>query len=70
MEQIICPKCGSNKLHKVGFSWSGHNKRQRYHCTNCHSVTIKPNIIRDAEANTGKGLTSACRSDYNGTTES
>lgn len=43
-QQLICPKCKSERLNKRGFRWSGHNKRQCYVCLACHGTTIKPEI--------------------------
>ena len=42
IESLRCPRCGSPRIIKSGISWSGRNKRQRYACLDCHSVTIKP----------------------------
>jgi transposase-like protein len=44
IENMKCPKCKSVRLVKAGIVWSGHNKRQRYVCLDCHSTTIKPEV--------------------------
>ncbi len=41
-KNLICPHCGTSRLIKSGIIWSGHNKRQRYACLDCHGTTIKP----------------------------
>jgi len=45
IDNMKCPRCGSERMIKSGISWSGRNKRQRYGCLDCHSVTIKPDQI-------------------------
>lgn len=41
---LVCPHCGSEKLHKRGFAYTLASKFQRYQCTNCGTWT-KDNII-------------------------
>jgi transposase-like protein len=37
-----CPECGSDKLIKVGYVWSGRRKVQQYRCTVCGRTTVNP----------------------------
>lgn len=59
IDDLICPTCKKPRLNKMGFLWSGHNKRQRYVCRECHSTTIKPEIKKEAEATPVKVITPA-----------
>ena len=59
IENMKCPKCGSIRLIRSGVAWSGHNKRQRYACLDCHSVTINPALIKEAEVTVADVITSA-----------
>lgn len=45
IDDLICPNCKAQRLNKVGFLWSGQNKRQRYVCRDCHKTTIRPESI-------------------------
>ena len=41
-KDFICPKCGSNWMHKRGFTET--TKRQRYKCSSCGFRTVDPTI--------------------------
>lgn len=41
---LVCPHCGSKKLHKRGFAYTLASKFQRYQCTDCGTWT-KDNVI-------------------------
>lgn len=45
IDDLMCPNCKEKRLNKVGFLWSGQNKRQRYVCRNCHKTTINPELV-------------------------
>jgi hypothetical protein len=40
----ICPKCGSDNLHKRGFNRKRSGKAQRYQCQNCHGWCSEASI--------------------------
>ena len=40
----ICPKCGSDKLHKRGFNRKRSGSSQRYQCQNCHGWCSEASI--------------------------
>ncbi len=42
MGELVCPRCGCNKLWKRGFIVQGEVKFQRYECSRCRFITLKP----------------------------
>jgi len=41
-EYGCCPECGSKRVVKLGFTWSGRTHKQQYRCQDCGRLTIKP----------------------------
>ncbi len=39
------PVCCQKPMHKAGFAWSGHNKRQAWRCGVCGRRTIRTRIV-------------------------
>ena len=42
---IACPKCGSRRLRKDGWSYWKTKKRQRWFCQACAKKTLKPTVV-------------------------
>lgn len=40
--KLKCPECGGGHLVKVGFVWSGRQRKQQYRCHSCGRLTIRP----------------------------
>jgi len=52
-----CPKCGSDALHKRGFSYTATSKHQRYYCTECGGWSHeKERKVLGYDEETGKPL--------------
>ena len=41
-ENTTNPTCCGQVMHKAGWSWSGHNKVQRWKCQRCGRTTTIP----------------------------
>lgn len=45
IENLRCPKCGAQSMHKSGVCKSYSHRYQRYYCNKCYIVTTKPIIV-------------------------
>lgn len=52
IENLRCPKCGEQSMHKAGVAKSYKNRYQKYYCNKCYITTLKPIIVEVNELST------------------
>lgn len=65
IENMFCPECHKEAMHKAGFVMSGRKKVQRYVCNSCYRTTTRVSVKEEAEVTTVEVITSAAEEDGN-----